>query len=196
MITGISYWLLEKKKSGVWVGIISLLFFVSLQSISLYQSNQQQKIIVYNMPKHQAIDVASGNDYQFIGDSSLSKDAVLQNLNLKPARLVLQLKNRSDSMKRVFRQGIFLQFNEKRIVLIDKMINFGPVQQKIDVDLIIISKNPKLYIPQLAKVFNCRQYIFDSSNSLWKIAKWQKDCDALNLQCYSIPEQGAFISDL
>ena len=62
--------------------------------------------------------------------------------------------------------------------------------------MIIISKNPKLYIPQLAKVFNCRQYIFDGSNSLWKIAKWQKDCEVLNLHCYSVPDNGAFVFEL
>jgi len=99
-------------------------------------------------------------------------------------------------MKTVFREDMFYQFNNKRIVIIDKALVFGPVQQEINVDMIIISNNPRLSIRQLAAIFNCRQYIFDSSNSLWKIAKWQKDCEALNLQYYSIPEQGAFISDL
>ncbi len=196
MIAGLSYWLLEKQKAGVWVGVISLLFFTSLRSVSLYQFSQQQKIIVYDIPQHKAIDLVSGNDYRFVCDSTLLKDVTLQNFHLKPARIALQLTKRNDSLATAFQEGMFYLFNNKRIVLIDKALLFEPPQHKIDVDMVIISKSPKLYIQQLAKVFNCRQYVFDASNSLWKIAKWQRDCDALNLPCYSIPERGAFISDL
>ena len=196
MVSGLSYWILEKRKAGVWLGIISLLFFISLGSISLYQYDQQKKIIVYNVPQHQAIDLVSGNDHEFIGDSIMLKDAVLQNLHLKPARIALQLRSGKDSLASVFRQNMFYQFNNKRMVLIDKAMVFEPIQQKINVDMIIISKSPKLYIPQLAKAFNCGLYIFDASNSLWKIDKWKADCSALNLHCYSIPAQGAFVSDL
>jgi competence protein ComEC len=48
---------------------------------------------------------------------------------------------------------------------------------------------------QLASVFNCGQYVFDASNSLWKIDKWQKDCEELHLRSYSVPEKGAFVAD-
>ena len=81
-------------------------------------------------------------------------------------------------------------------MVIDKPIVFEPPQQKINVDIIIISKSPKLYIPQLAQVFNCNQYVADASNSLWKIGKWKKDCEQLHLHLHSVPEKGAFIVDL
>ena len=63
-------------------------------------------------------------------------------------------------------------------------------------NIIIISKNVKLYMPQLAAVFNCKQYVADASNSLWKIDKWKKDCEQLLLRCHSVPEEGAFILSL
>ena len=37
---------------------------------------------------------------------------------------------------------------------------------------------------------------WDASNSLWKIANWKKECIALALPCFSIPEQGAFVLDI
>ena len=80
------------------------------------------------------------------------------------------------------------------MLLIDRAIYFEKPLHKIDVDYIVISKSPRLYIPKLAEVFNCGQYVFDASNSLWKIDKWQKDCEQLHLQHYSIPKQGAFIT--
>jgi len=63
-------------------------------------------------------------------------------------------------------------------------------------NIILISKNPKLHIPQLASVFNCKTIVFDASNSLWKIDRWKEDCDKLNLQYYSVPDNGAYVLDL
>ncbi len=196
IVIGTCGWLLNKSKQLFRFTLIALLIFVVQYAYNDCQQQAQQKLIIYNVPQYQAIDMIVGNNYRFAGDSILLEDGVLQNFHLKPARIALQLTNRKDSLKDVFHEGVFYLFNNKRIVVIDKAISFEPVSQRINVDIIIISKNPKLYIPQLAKVFNCSQYVFDGSNSLWKIAKWQKDCEALNLQSYSIPEQGAFISDL
>ena len=196
IVIGLCGWLLNKSKRSFQFTLIALLIFVIQYAYYDWQQQAQQKLILYNVSQHPAIDIVSGNDYRFIGDSVLLEDGALQNFHLKPARIALQLTQRKDSLAGIFQQGQFYQFNNKRIVLIDKALRFEPVKQKIDVDMIIISKNPKLYIPQLAKVFNCRQYIFDGSNSLWKIAKWQKDCEVLNLHCYSVPDNGAFVFEL
>ena len=90
----------------------------------------------------------------------------------------------------------FFQFNNKRILLVEQPFTFETPAQKIFVDIIIISKNPGISIARLAAVFNCGQYIFDASNSLWKIGKWEKDCEQLHLPFHSVPEKGAFIMDL
>jgi competence protein ComEC len=63
-------------------------------------------------------------------------------------------------------------------------------------DIIIISKNPKLKMEQLNATFNCKQYVFDASNSLYKIEKWKRQCDSLKLIYYVVPEQGAFVCDI
>ncbi|MEP7252700.1 MAG: hypothetical protein ABI683_09980, partial [Ginsengibacter sp.] len=89
-----------------------------------------------------------------------------------------------------------ISFYGKRILLIDSVVNYAMPNQKIDIDYIIISKNPRLFIPKVAAVFNVGEYIFDASNPLWKIEKWKKDCEELHLRFYSVPEQGAFITDL
>jgi competence protein ComEC len=82
------------------------------------------------------------------------------------------------------------------MVLIDQSLSFEPPAQKIDVDIIVISKSPTLYMEHVAKIFNCGQVVFDASNSLWKIANWKEGCDKLNLRHHSIPEQGAFVLDI
>jgi competence protein ComEC len=195
-VFGISYWLLHKNLKLFKFAIVCLLAFTIVQSYGNWQIKNQQKLIVYNVPQHQAIDFVVGNNFRFVGDSILLKDGMLQNFHLKPGRIALQLNNRKDTVEGLFQQNQFYQFGDKKVVVIDQALAFETPAKKIDVDIIVISKSPKLYIPQLANVFNCKQYVFDASNSLWKIGKWKQDCDKLNLHYHSIPEKGAFLLDL
>ena len=196
LVISAGYWLLNKNKAAFKTSLFLFLCFSALTGYTKWQSSDQQKFIVYNIPQHRSIDFISGNTYKFIGDADLSADGMLQNFHLKPARIALQVNKKVDSLATLHQDKYFYRFNNKSILLIDEPVLFRTTGGKINVDYIIISKNPKLYIPQLAKVFNCNQYIFDGSNSLWKIAKWKTDCEQLNLRCYSVPEQGAFVMDL
>jgi competence protein ComEC len=196
VVIGLGTWLLNQNKTAFRLAISCLLAFAVLQCWQGWRVKQQQQIIVYNVPQHQAIDFITGNEYRFLGDSILLEDGVLQNFHLKPARIALQLQKRSDSMQAIFQQRPFYQFGNKKILVIDKPIWFEKEQQKIDVDLIIISKNPVLSMSRLAAVFNCGQYIFDASNSFWKISQWQQDCNNLHLNYYSVPDNGAYVCNI
>jgi competence protein ComEC len=197
VVITIAIWLLNKNKLLLKISLVGLLAFTIAQVYGKWQIANQHKLIVYNVPQHQAIDFIEGNNYQFVGDSTLLVDGMLQNFHLKPGRIQMQLNKQVDTIKNIFSsENMFYEFANKKILLIDHPISFEPLQEKINIDIIIISKSPKLYIPQLASVFNCKQIIFDASNSLWKIGKWKKDCEGLNLRFHSIPEEGAFIIDL
>ena len=196
LVLSIGYWLLYKNKPAFKLSIIILLSFIAITGYSSWQKGIQQKMVVYNVPQHQAIDIINGNDYKFIGDSVLLQDGMLQNFHLKPGRIALQLHKRVEAFPALYSKNNFYQFGNKKILLFDQSKVYEPGPEKINIDCIIISKNPRLYINQLAQVFNCKLIVFDGSNSLWKIGKWKKDCEQLLLPYYSIPEKGAFIMDL
>ena len=170
--------------------------FVMQSAYNNLQAGRQQKLIVYNVPRYKAIDFIKGNRYQFVGDSILLKDGLLQNFHLKPGRVALQLHERLDSLTAVFNNGMFYQFNNKKILVADTSLNFVRAIKKIQLDLIIISKNPKIRIASLAETFNCKLFVFDASNPAWKIEKWKQECKSLNLSWYSVPEAGAFIYNI
>jgi len=163
---------------------------------SNWRTKKQSSLIVYNVPKYKSIDIIHGNNYQFIGDSVMLEDALPQNFYLKPSRIALLLSKRSDSIQNSFQQENFLQLGNKRVLIVDKKISFIPPSTKINVDIIVISKNPKVRIADLANTFNCNQYVVDASNSLWKIDNWKKECEKLHLPLYSIPDKGAFILNI
>ena len=191
-----SAWLLLKNKMYLKMALFIMMAFVMQSAYTNWQTSKQQKLIVYNVPQHKAIDFINGNSYQFVGDSILLNDGLLQNFHLKPGRIAQQLDTRTDSMDGVFNQGMFYQFNNRKILIADRAVIFDSVAQKIDLDLLIISKNPRLDITSLAKTFNCKQIVFDASNPPWKIEKWKKECTSLNLPFYSIPDTGAFIYNI
>ena len=189
-------WLLNKNKKAFTLSLFVLLSFMILQAYTKWHVAGQQKLIIYNVPQHQAIDFVSGNNCKFFGDSILLQDGMLQNFHIKPGRIAMHIHKRMEALDQLFQNGHFFQFNNKKILVLDSSVNFEPPQKRIDIDAIVVSKNARLYIPQLAQVFNCKQYIFDASNPLWKIEKWEKDCERLHLPFHSVPEKGAFIMDL
>jgi competence protein ComEC len=186
-------WLMKKSKIAFRISLISLLAFTLLQSYGEWRIKNQQKVIVYNIPQHQAIDFIRGNQFKFLGDSGILGDQALQNFHIKPARVALQLTKPLDTFSVCHLPPLFYQLGNQKIVLIDRPMQMGSLVSKIDVDMIILSKNVKIVISQLASVFNCKQYVFDASNSLWKIGQWQKDCEELHLRSYSVAEKGAFV---
>ncbi len=192
----IAGWLINKNKRSFRMAMISLLLFTGLNVYAMVVLQQQVKMIVYNVPRYQAIDFVYRDQYCFVGDSILLKDGMLHNFHLKPARIALQLDQNPSAIKHLSKTGNCYQFFSKKIMLIDTAIAFDPLPDKIKIDVLIISKNPFLKIAGITNAIRPSVIIFDSSNSLWKIAKWKKECLALALPCFSIPEQGAFVLNI
>ena len=190
------YWAINKNKFAFKIGIAFTLVFSVIISANKWNSYGQKKMIVYNIPSRSAIDFIDGNKFHLVSDSVLSEDKLLQNFNLKPSRVSFMANNKSDTKNLVFLQNNFYQFHNKKVLIIDSSISYPPFQQKVVVDYLIISKNSKVKIKDLAQIFECKQYIFDASNSLWKIGQWKKECEELHLQSHSVPEQGAFVTDI
>jgi competence protein ComEC len=188
-------WLINKNKSMMQWGLACCAGFVLVHTGIAWQVKSQQKFIVYNVPQHQAIDFIEGNNYRFVGDSVLLTDGLLQNFHLKPGRIALQLNKNVESLPACFDKNGFYQFGNKKIAVLDQNAHYDS-DKKMSVDYIILSKSPQLSIAELVKTFNCNKFIFDASNSLWKIEKWKQDCDKLNLPYHSVPQQGAFVTDL
>jgi len=87
-------------------------------------------------------------------------------------------------------------YKSKRILAINKTKYFPFLENKIPVDLLLVSGNPKLYFNQLTKTFSLKQVVFDGSCPAWKINYWKKDCDSLHIPYHDVSEKGAFVMSL
>ena len=191
-VTGISYWLMEKAKRGLKVGLLALLGFIVLRSYSFFKTDRQQKIIVYNVPQRRAIDLIDGRKYYFVGDSDLLADDFIRNFHLKPSRILFRI-TPSDSLSNFWRDNNYIHFKNKKILLLDSSISFQPILNKPLIDLLVISKNPRLYITKLANALNIKQVVFDGSVPPWKATYWKKDCDSLHIPWHDVTTKGAFV---
>ena len=188
-------WLLTKKPRALFIGLTCMVGFVFLRCHSLLQQKQQHKLIVYNIPQHASIDILDGNTYQFLGDTLLQQKSFLRSFHLQPSR-VLHGVVLGDTLPNTIITGNIIASSHVSVLIIDKYVTIPQLSHRITVDIIILSGNPKIYLSLLAAAFDCKQYVFDSSNPLWKIQYWKKDADNLHLRHHSTSEQGAFEVDL
>ena len=192
----ISFWLLSKSVTGLKYGLMSLLVFAGLRTYSFVKSNRQQMIVVYNVPQKRAIDFIDGRSYFFSGDNDLLENDFARNFHLKPSRILFRISN-ADGLDNLASSGNYLLFNNKRIMLIDSIVRWKvPPVEKPEIDLLVISKNPKLYIKQLTKALMVKQVVFDGSVPAWKTKYWKADCDSLHIPWHDVTTKGAFVMKL
>jgi len=191
---GMSYWLIEKVKTGLFVNLFSLLFFFVLRAHSFIEANNQQKLVVYNIPRHVAMDVIAGRNYLYIGDPHLNDDDFNLNFHFRPSRILNRVS--AGGISNFSQNGNCIRCCTKRILIISKSITFNPLLTKLNIDLLILSGNPKIRITDLAQTFNIRQLLMDGSAQLWKLNSWKKECDSLHIPYYNVNEKGAFVMSL
>jgi competence protein ComEC len=189
-------WLLEKKQGTLKYGLAFLLVFFLLRTDSFIESNKQEKVIIYNTPRYQAIDLIDGRMSYFAGDTVIDtvilQDELLYNYHLKPSRVLHRVNNTILTPSSIS----FLDFNGKKIGIIDRNIAFSPTPAKEKLDLLVLSGNPRIYINDIYKTFQVKQIVIDGSVPAWKARLWKRDCDSLHLSCYDVSEKGAFVMNL
>lgn len=181
-----------KRKSIIFITLFTATGFCLYQTVDIINKNQQQKLIIYNIPKQTAIEIVRGDSIYFIGDSAILKDERGMNFHIKPSRI----QNRINHQNLSFLHNTYFEVAAKKIIVLSKNISYMHIQDQPLIDYLILSKNARLSILELMDKIKFKQLIADGSNSKWKTAQWKKDCDSLHLHFHSVPDQGAFIMDL
>lgn len=186
----LAVWLMQKNSKALTGAIFIAAGLLFLQTKARIHQKSQHRLLVYNVPKQRAIDILEGNHYTFIGNNALQHNLQTRNFYLLPARIQYGVREKRLNCTKL--TDHIIQSACKSVILVDKTTRLHPANPKIRVDAVIISDNPAIQVSQLDKIFDCQQYIFDSSNPLWKIRQWKKQADSLHLRHHSVPEQGAF----
>ncbi|HEU4903477.1 MAG TPA: ComEC/Rec2 family competence protein [Flavisolibacter sp.] len=185
---GFCFWLMEKQRRFAWLAFASLALFMTIRGLSFFEAYRQKKLIVYNVPRHPAIDVINGRSYAFLGDSSLLLDGFERNFHLQPSRILhrIAMDSAGGASKNFVLAG-------KHVLVLDEALPFAAAAPKQKIAVLVLSKNPKVYIAKLLNAFALEQVVIDGSVPAWKAALWKKDCDSLHIPCFNVGEEGAFV---
>lgn len=189
-VTAGSFWLMEKQKNLARLSLGCLTLFLALRTSSFITAYTQRKLIVYNVPRYSAIDIISGRKFAFIGDSMLLIDDFARNFHLQPSRILHRINPDSHSAVQLFSAG------GKKVLLLDKPLPFSTASPRQPIDLLVLRKNPKLYISSLHRSFHIKQIVIDGSVPNWKAKLWQRDCDSFKIPYHNVSEKGAFEMNL
>lgn len=185
-----AYWLMEKHKTAALATVCFLCLFLASKAIDDYTTSSQHKLLVYNIPKHQAVDIIYANNYLFRGDDDVINDPFIKNFHLKPTRVSFQLDEGKRTNSNAFR------ILNKNILILDTTFLFTSSHSPLPLDILILSRNPKLYIREITKTFSVKQVVADGSVPAWKASLWKKDCDSLRIPFHYVTESGAFVMNL
>ncbi len=191
-IAFMGYGLIAKNKKALILSLLAITGFSITRSFFFYQVFDQQKIVVYNVPRLSAIDFISGQDYFFRGDTALKKDAVLQNFYLKPSRVFMQsLQPMAVSDTPVHARNMYF-FGGKSLMVTDSSSKFVALENKVPVDVLVVTKSSP-YLNKIISAISPSVVVCDGTNSLWKIARYKKDCEVLHLPFHAVAEVGAYV---
>lgn len=175
-----------------------------------HQILQQEKIIVYRVNQHSALDIISGQQTVFLADSALFHNQQAMDFNISGNRTFAGIK-RVDTLSlfplkpsassnlvkslRIIEPG-FLVFGNTRIAMVSGSFgNYKPVTP-LEVDVLILSNNPKQDISDFKSQFSFGNLVFDASNNWWNIQKWRAYCDSAGISYHDIKNDGYFKMDL
>ena len=190
-----------QKRKVIFLASLSL-FVVLFSSFTIrkFSHLQQQEIIVYNIRNYSAIDIINGKSRILLADSTLLSDEGKQLFHIKNHIVFSGITESSsydiDSKEIenniLFRKDNFLQFSDKRLLIINSGFKVTPDNSKFNLDYIIIRCNPRIDLKELASSYNFSKIIFDSSNSRWKIKEWISECQESGIDFHDVNSSGAW----
>jgi competence protein ComEC len=191
----LAVWLLYKMPRLVIYSLVLAVVFIIYTSTDIWRANHQQKIIVYNISKHTAIDIVARKQAVCFCDSALMSDIQANNLYIKPCRTLLRANHCSNKILST-KDNLLLHTSGKTVLLISHALPRSQISNKIKADLVIVTNNPKLYMNDLCRWTDCHIIVADNNTSQWKMNKWKRECDSLHIRFHSVAKQGAFVMDL
>lgn len=182
--------IIHRNKIKLAYAFLFFTFFCANQSFASIRRLQQNKLIVYNIPHQQSIHFIYKHNYVYCGDS------IKNNMALLAARKYFML-NPTGSSKNIYNnRNMIIDFCGIKIGIVNKKLNHNITSNEIQTEFVLISNNAAADMKEITSSFRTKLIVFDATNSLWKIAQWKKQCEALHLRCYSIPDIGAFVYNL
>jgi len=198
----------QKKGSILLMVLVFLIGLTCSFGINQYNVFRQQKLIVYQVNNHTAIDIITGKSTYFLCDSLMYQDKKAFDFNIKNNRTYCRSAhvteiNMDDTISftdtispvKVISKN-FIDAKGKRIAILDNDFNPRIPASKLKVDYLILRNNPKAKLEDIIKIFRFKYLIMDSSNDWWLGKDWENALGYEGVEIHNTRTDGAFVRDL
>jgi len=192
----LSFFILSKRLQYLKLTMVVLLVIPCYNLITKYKKSKESYFIVYNIPKISAIDFVEHNRNKLFVNTKATIDSSFIKYNIIPFWQYQQIQKPSIHKSSEYPCHYYSFKNQKIIQVNSNSLFRYPSNNKLDVDYVILSENPRLDIQDLTKYINFKMLIFDSSNNYYSIAKWKNQSKELGINYYDLFERGAYVKKL
>lgn len=201
----IAFWLVHRRKPFIFISLgLVLLLSISFSFRYVNHSNQKQ-LIVYHVPNHTAIDLASGKTCMFISDTTLLQDSdkMLFHINHNRWKLGLRtidfkeiIPNSTDKSSTSASQSRLITFNvgkRKGVIVNSNCL----AESTFDTChwLVVTNLNPS-DLPLLKEKSQFDVLIIDTSTKSYLADNISSACDSMNIPYYNVWQKGAYIEHI
>ncbi len=174
------------------------LCFAAIQWICFSTYFNVDKITVYNIPRHSAIDFFDNGQAYFFTDSVLFKNTKKVRLHIQPNRMlhgIIDIKKGEDQpfVRDLSGCTLMLWRGKYTLHITDK--NFL-LPEMMKLDYLLIGNNAVTDLISVTQQLHIEKLIIDSSNSFYFADNLLKQARTLKIDAYSVLHQGAFVDTL
>jgi hypothetical protein len=193
VITSILFFTI-KKRHYFSLSLSFIIAFLVLNIVKEQERKSQREFVVYDIKGTSAMGMLKGEQVTLLCDSLLSNNPQMIVTHLKPHWIAKGVKHSYNLVTGTpgFKNFIF---SGKRIAFVHgAMERSRSVPCKVD--YLVIGQSTKFDGTLIKTAFSPGLVIFDSSNRIKDVAKWCAECSRLNVNCYVVSRQGAFVKKL
>lgn len=194
MIAFLSAWFLLRHKGSAVIAFGGLLALIIYREMLWQQNSFRQKLVVYNISGHTAIDLFSGHSATFWGDRECLTNPGIYRMNINPARIRLQAKDTA-ILPRDTSGFQWLNFSGTRILVLDKEPDIRR-SDTASADILLLAANIRAKPAWILEKIKCKNIVAGPQMPFYRIRQWQIAADSLHLRLHPVAEKGAFILDL
>ena len=195
-VLGMAVALTMKKRWAFYFSLGCLVLFAVNNSVAVINANNTSRIVLYNVRKHTAVDFITNSRYDFIGDSAMREDGALRNFNLKPARIFYRANAESETQTYFQPTGRTFVFRGKTVFLADAPLSLKPIENKLPIDILVITKDFKGSITKLTGALAPVKIVADGTVARWRRLQLREECVTLGLAFHDVQEDGAFVLEV
>lgn len=192
----------KKKIKMMFPALVVLLLVILYQTEHKYRILNQEKLAVYSINQHSAIDFICQDKHVLLVDSVILTDNQKLDYHLSNCRIGWGLDKNYEPIEEsdinneinLFYDGQFGAFRDYTFMRIFDKIPYR--SKPISVDLLIVSGKTELDLEDLTRVIKFDYLIVDASVPFWKQKNIAEQAERLHLKYFNVSEQGAFVKNL